>query len=361
VTGEYTVEITAVQPMRFDFFYLLEEVPILSPSVLDNDPETVVEVPQGSGPYLVDEVVAEVSATVVRNPDYWNPDAYPFDEIEFIVYNDEVAALNALKSGQIDATALSLQPAQEAEAAGFTLHEGLGTFATLYFHDHHGTRIPALGDLRVRQAINMAFDREQIAESLYLGFGRVSSQPFTSGQAEYVEGGDEFYGYDLERAAELLAEAGYPDGFDLPILAFGTESIEPIVEQSLADIGIRVTYNRVADSAEWVSAITGGGEAAILLTHYFTNVARYLDPAYDFFLGDPETDHAVVQMLETIARGSAAESAEASQTLGHYLLENAWFAPFAKPPAVWASVPELEIKVGQILGVPNLREFQISG
>jgi peptide/nickel transport system substrate-binding protein len=367
VTGEYTVEITTEKPMRLDFFYLSGAVAIASPASDPDDPESQA----GSGAYFIDEIVADVSVKLVRNPDYWDPEAYPFDEVELTVYPDEVGALNALKSGQIDAMSLSPQTAKAAQDAGFSLHEGVRNFATLFFFDRSGAIVPALGDVRVRQAINMAFDREQIRESLNVGFGGVSSQPFTAGQAEYIEGADDRYPYDPERARELLAEAGYPDGFDLPILSGGASAegfiasaaYEPIVQQSLADIGIRVTFEVFPDVGDWVDEVQSGRHAALVINHYYGNVTRFLDPdtggAAAFFIPEGH-DPLIDPLLEKINRGTADDFVEGSQELGRYLLENAWLAPFSSPPIIWASIPGIEIGVGRTTGAVLLRSFQVA-
>jgi peptide/nickel transport system substrate-binding protein len=365
LVDEYTIEIVTNRPMRYFFFLLFQEIPIFSPAVA-SDRDGPFEKPLGSGPYLIDEIVPDVSATFVRNPDYWNPEAYPFDVIEFHVFADPVAALNALTSGQIDATAIPVSLAAEAEKQGFTINEGGGQFPTLYFFDRDGAIVPALGDVRVRQAINMAFDREAIAEALDLGYGEVSSQPFVPGEPFYIEGADDFYTYDPERARELLAEAGYPDGFDLPILSGGssantfngTAAIEPIIQQSLGDIGIRVTFDQFPEIGAWADEVLSGRHAALAVAHYIGHPFLFQEPG-GFFLAGGDPDPAIAAMIEKIEFGTEDEYVEASQEFGRYLIEQAWYAPFSRPPALWATIPGVEVEVGRLQGTPALKEFQL--
>jgi peptide/nickel transport system substrate-binding protein len=357
---EYTVEVTTTTPIDFIWYDHLSVIWIVSPDAA-RDPEALAEKPVGTGPYLVDEYTPEVSVSFVRNPEYWNPEGYDFDEVTFQFYADELAALNALKSGQIDATSLTQIPlAVEAEAAGFDLFQGRGQYPSLFIIDRLGEVQPALADKRVRQAMNMAFDREAINESLNLGRGYVSSQPFIEGEPYYVEGGDDRYPYDPERARELMAEAGYADGFDItiPTMATYTKPYEPILQQSLADIGIRVTYEMFPDA-----------EAVKLLTELWPS-EKYPVAAYgfvhgpgigwiDYFWGGYKTEEGLA-LIDTVRNGTLDESLEAEKELGEYILDEAWFVPFSDPPAYVAARSGIEVDVRGALVVPKLYQYTLA-
>jgi peptide/nickel transport system substrate-binding protein len=350
-TGDYTLEITTTQPMRRAFFEQFVLIPIASPATID-DPTAFDDGPVGTGPYLLDEFVPEVSVSYVRNPDYRDPDGFDFDTITELVLQDDVAALNALKSGQVQGAFLSLASALEAEASGFTLstYVGWGTqVQTLFVVDRAGEVQPALADIRVREALNMAFDQETIAETLYLGFGEVRDQPFASFMPEYVEGGDDRYSYDPERARELLAEAGYPDGFAVTIPTATTSmqyadfyymgAFEPIVQQSLADIGIEVTYESFSDIQQMSDALASGDYPLVMVPLHYTNVVGFVS-------GYAEADSEVADLITTISEGTTAESAEASKELGELVLDEVRFAPFAVAPSASAYAPEIEYTLG---------------
>jgi peptide/nickel transport system substrate-binding protein len=359
-TGEYELQIAAVdRPIDTDFLLYLWTMPILSPEVT-GDLEALVDSPiGGSGPYLLDERVPGVSATLSANPDYWNPDAVEFESLEFVAFEDNVAALNALKSGQIDATAIDSSSAAEAESSGFTLFEGGGRFVTLVILDNEGAIVPALADLRVRQAINLAFDRDAILSTIDYGFGAVSSQAASSIFPWYVEGGDDEYGYDLDAARSLMAEAGYADGFDLTIPTYaGSESAayEPIVQQSLADIGIRVSYETYADGSSFYADATAGVMPVLLFKDYYTNLSQAVrNGPYE-----PLLDERGYEILTRFEQGSTEEAAAAIRELGAYILDQAWFAPFSAPTTLWATVPEIEMVVGDVLSLPELHDYRVA-
>jgi peptide/nickel transport system substrate-binding protein len=359
-TGEYELEMVAAdRPIDSDFFIYLWTVPILSPEVT-GDLAALNDAPiGGTGPYLLDERVPGASVSLVANPDYWNPDAVDFESVKFVAFEDNVAALNALKSGQIDATAIDNGSAAEAEASGFTLFEGGGRFVTLVILDNEGAIVPALADVRVRQAINLAFDRQAILDTIDLGFGSVSSQAASSIFPWYVEGGDDAYDYDLEAARTLMADAGYADGFDLTIPTYaGSESApyEPIVQQSLADIGIRVTYDQYADGADYTTDATAGVHPVILIKDYYTNLSQYVHG----YLYDTLFDDHAYELLETAEQGTIDESGEALRELGKYILDEAWFVPVSSPTTLWATVPEIEMIVGDVLSLPELHDYRVA-
>ncbi len=88
----------------------------------------------------------------------------------------------------------------------------------MYIADVDGTVVPAFKDLRVRQALNYAIDREAITKSVYGDFGIPTDQYVPEGIGGYLPELEDVYPYDPEKAKELLAEAGYPDGFSFTML-----------------------------------------------------------------------------------------------------------------------------------------------
>jgi peptide/nickel transport system substrate-binding protein len=346
--GEYQLEITVAIPTSLrpgDAFMDLVFLPLFSPAYLD-DFEALGTAPVGTGPYVLDEVVPDVSATFTLNENYWNEEIELFDSLEIVVFADEIASLNALKSGQIDAVRISSMVAAEAETNGFRVVEGVaGTFG-LWIADRGGSIQPALGDLRVREAIQYAFDREAINESMNAGFGETTSQSFAAGTPEYVEGGDDRYGYDPEKARSLLAEAGYEDGFDITIPSttfLGINNWEPIVTQYLGDVGIRVTFEMFSDTGTYFEAALGGTFPVLL---YQGSGSAALDIFFlpDAILGFPAySDTTLDGLAATMTNGDLEESVQAQSAIGEYVLDQAWFAVFAAQPLLWATSPEIEI------------------
>jgi peptide/nickel transport system substrate-binding protein len=361
-TGEYELAITTALPMApfgGNIFKQIMFLPIFSPAHVD-DLEALATAPVGTGPYLLDELVPDVSASFVRNEDYWNLDAAPFDSVELTVYVDEVAGLNALKSGQIDAVTVSTAVAADVETNGFRINEGPLAHTGLWIADRGGSILPAVADLRVREAIEYAFDREAINVALNDGYGVITSQPFTSGTPEYVEGGDDRYGYDPEKARDLMAEAGYADGFDLVIPSttfLGINTLEPIVTQYLGDIGIRVTYETFADAGAFFTAALAGTYPVLLFPSGGDSAldALFLPDAVLAFhaYSDPILD----ELVATVDTGSLEESYEATSEIGEYVLDQAWYTVMSAPSIMWASEQRIEVTGGGTF----IRQFQLAG
>jgi peptide/nickel transport system substrate-binding protein len=357
VVDEYTFEFRATAaPIDHAIFQVLDNLPVPSPKALD-DFDALALAPVGTGPYLLDAAtsVPGVSLSFTRNEDYWNPEAYPYDTLKVVTFADGVAAFNALATGQINATAIDIGTVAQATAAGLNVEVQSGRFRGMFFGDRAGKINPAIADVRVRQAINMAFDREAINEVLDLGYGAVSSQPFRAPQAAYLEGNAD-YTYDPDGARELLAEAGYPDGFALtiPTLAAWTADFEPLVQQYLADIGIEVTYEAYPDVAAYLGSYTN--YAVMMRAEAFINTMRsYLMPGGSF--SGWGTDPAIVELVNTINASSGDEQLAAGQRLGQFLHDEAWFAPISLKPAAWASSADVQVKLGKITASPWLKFF----
>lgn len=357
VVDDYTLELHATKAMQNAFFQSLAIMPIASTASLA-DPDSLTSKPVGTGPYTLDaDSTFGVQMNYTRKADYWNAKAYPYTHLIIKQFADSTAAVNALRSGQVDATSIPLQASQELKSAGFELSTGFGVYQTLFFGDRDGKILPAIGDVRVRQAINMVFDREKINEALNFGLGRISSQPFTKGQAEYIEGADNYYTYDLAKAKQLMADAGYSDGFELtiPIASTIAAPVQPVVVQSLSDLGITVTYEQFPDMAALIAAGQTGKYPVILWPEYYVNTLPellYAGGAWATAWG--YHDATADELLTTINTGAKAESAAASQKMGKHLLEQAWVAPISVPPSVWAAKSGISVQVGGLTGSVNL-------
>jgi peptide/nickel transport system substrate-binding protein len=357
VTGEYGLEITTSRTsIDNDFMRAVWTTPMVSPSALE-DHEALNDNPVGTGPYLFEERVPGVSVTFTANPDYWNADAVPFTTVTFLAFDDPVASFNALKSGQIDATSLDASYAAEAAAAGFRVHEGGGTFAGLAILDTAGDIVPALGDLRVRRAISMVFDREAIRDNINHGYGAITDQIASDIFPWYVPSGDDRYPYDPDEAKALMAEAGYADGFaiTIPVLA-SHASYQPIVEQSLSELNIAVTFESTVDYPAWDEAALSGDFPVLLMSEFFINLPGYARHAYYQPMVDDEADRILTQ-VET---GTIDEVGEAYAALGEHVLDEAWFAIFGATTSLWATAPEIDMIVGDVIAHPQLVNFTLA-
>ncbi len=188
VVDEDTVVVTLATPDPAFEYYLSQAAGLMgSPAALDT--EGISTAPVGSGPYEMDTQgsVTGSQYTFTAREDYWNPELQKFDKIVFKVLTDPTARLNALVSGQVDATLLDARAIAQAEGAGKTLTAYQTDWAGLLLMDRDGAQVPALADVRVRQAINHALDRDALLETLALDQGTTTGQVFGPDSGAFVE------------------------------------------------------------------------------------------------------------------------------------------------------------------------------
>lgn len=361
VVDEDTIDITLTEPDPAMTYYLSQAAGLMgSPDAIGT--EEIKTNPIGSGPYVYDKAgsVNGSQFTFTKNDDYWNPDLQKFDKVVFKVLIDPTAAVNAVVSGQVDAMLVQPQSMKQADGAGLTKTTYPVDWQGLLLFDRGGAIAPELEDVRVRQAINYAFDRETMLEELQYGEGEVTAQVFGSTTDAFIPELDDAYGYDPEEAKELLAEAGYADGFslDIPLLP-GTESIMAMVKQQLGEVGITVNLSSVPQ-ANYVTDIIAGkfpvawfsifqGEPWVAVRQMITT-----DAAYNPF---HTTDPALQTAIDAVHFGGD-KSGELAQDVNQYVTDEAWFAPFYRVNQLYythADKVTVEPQVQQ--AVPNLYNY----
>ena len=358
---EDTVELQLSSPNPALEYYLSQAAGLMgSPEQLGTD--ALTSAPVGSGPYEMDtsSSVAGNQYVFTARDDYWNPDLQHWDEITLKVLADPSARANALVSGQVDTVTLDARTVGQAEGAGVELVTWDADWVGLLLFDRDGQINPELADVRVRQAINLAFDRETILAQLQQGYGTVSSQVFGATSTAYVEELDEAYGYDPERARELLAEAGYVDGFTLEMpLADVMAGVAPFFQQPLADIGISVEITSVPIpnyQAELGSGKYPAGWFSIFQGPTWVAIQQLLT---DQALYNPfdSTTPELQELIDGVAAGGEEGDAQA-QALSEYVTDEAWFAPWFRAEAILGvdgALVDVEPQVEQ--AVPSIYNF----
>jgi len=203
--------------------------------------------PVGTGPFMLNEWVKDSHIELVRNPSYWGG-VHPIDRITYRVIPEETARVAAVETGEVD-IALMIPPSAVARlnaAAGVNAvtSPGLRKFAT-YFNVKPERVGDALADPRVRTALNLAVDKQAIADYLFEGAADpMPGQWMNKGEFGYNPD-IEMFPYDPDRAKALLTEAGYPDGFEMQLTyTVGRyaqdKELGEVVASYLEAVGIRV-------------------------------------------------------------------------------------------------------------------------
>ncbi len=313
---KYTIVFKWVQPSRMAVSTLIDpafHTPIEAPEAvkLYGDLQDWTHA-VGTGPWMLIDYVPASSITYSKNPDYWRYDErYPqnklpyADYVKILIIPDASTQRAALRTGKIDMLRgvdweQSLNLAEQSPE--LILHEQPASGAALAFRNDN----EPFTDIRVRKALQMSIDRETIAKTYYGGtagdkpMGLSSVKGWHIPFEEWPEELQEEYSYNPERAKELLAEAGYPNGFktNLVCSSSGALDLYQIIQSYLEDIGVEMEI-RVMEPTVYNSFTRGGqhDQMAIAVWHGVpgplfagigrafstnpTNVSHNNDPVYD--------------------------------------------------------------------------------
>lgn len=318
--------------------------------------------PIGSGPYIYDVSASVPGRQYVynRNSNYWNKGAFPFERVTITPINDQVARLNALKSGQVDAGLGEARTVADAEANGLVVQRNDVNWLGFIIADREGKITPALADVRVRKALNMAFDKASILKFVELGFGRLSDQIFPTGSSAYVPELDQVYPFDPKAARALLEEAGYGKGFTLVLPELASfASFNPIVEKQLKDIGITVQWEKIAPNATIPELRSGRFPAYVFQFGYQGTWAEYQKFGYPHSAWNTSkvADPQFLKMLDATQHAIGDEQIKGYRDLNRYMVENAFFAPWYRRDTIYLTNKQTAVKLHPTNAVPHIRDF----
>lgn len=216
--------------------------------------------PIGTGPFSFVSYTPQEGIVVKKNADYWQEGLPYLDEVDFKIVGSADTALLELQGGSIDIYAyLTDSQANELQDTFQVLSSPSNVVQALFLNN----ACEPLDDVRVRQAICYALDKDMVNEFVSGGKGTlISSAMLPTLKDNYVDLND-VYGTqaDTEKAKEMLTQAGYPDGFDLEIAIpsnyeFHMQTGEVVAEQ-LKEVGIRVTIQAM-EWGTWLEDVYNG-------------------------------------------------------------------------------------------------------
>ena len=234
--------IVHLDPVNVWALNALARMPIVPADI--GDLESFPNEPSGTGPFQFVEWVRDDRLVVSRFEDYWDPERGNVDEVVIRTIPEDAARLLAFEAGEVDLYHGQVVPLEvnrlEAETDWLTRTTGLG-WTYLGFN----TRLPELADARVRQAFYHLLPSEAIVERVYNGIGTVSVGPISQ-DSIYFSPDVPTYPYDPERARELLAEAGFADGFSLRLHTNSNNAVRmqiaEILQFEAAQVGIQIEF-----------------------------------------------------------------------------------------------------------------------
>lgn len=221
---------------------------IISPAAIEAYGKDIAVHPIGAGPYKLKEYVGGERIILEAFTDYWGGTP-ALSEIVYVPVTEDATRVLMLQTGQADVVAnvpASMIPMVEQATSA----EVLTADTTRVIHIGMNVSKSPFDSELVRHALNYAVDKEAIVRSVLNSLGTVTNSYIAPTTWGYFDNGG--YPYDPERAQELLAEAGFPNGFTTSLWVpagryFGGQQVAEAVQGYLRDVGIDVRL----ESVEW--------------------------------------------------------------------------------------------------------------
>ncbi|WP_406232434.1 ABC transporter substrate-binding protein [Nocardia sp. NBC_01009] len=328
ITAPHRIVLKFPHPVG-NIFDLLDTAPILDSETIDQ--LTTGDKFIGTGPFELVKRTPNTQLVFEKNTRYWVPERPYLDRVEVSIIPDSQALVNSLKSGQIAfASGLNYRDNENfAKSDGFTTVSYDGAELQIYV----GVNVaePALADVKVRQAIAYAIDRERIIAEVFRNAGYPVNLPWPKSSPAFDATRNTSLSRDIAKAEQVLSQTTKP-----PKLTLSYETSLPyyeataqIVQANLAEVGIEVTLDPI-EPATFVKRLIGGDFPGLWVTTHswaqFTpstltvsaypfnarkNASHYESPAY---LAAADAAWKVIQ-------GTGPEAIKAYQNVSDRLLE----------------------------------------
>lgn len=261
----YTVEVRLTRPVGAFLTHLAwgDAIIVSTASAADN-----ASTPVGTGPFRFSRWRKGDAVELVRNEAYWGPQP-ALDRVTFKFIPDPTAAFAALLAGDVDGfpdyPALENLPQFERDAR-FNVVIGSSEGEVILAINN---KVAPFDDVRVRRALSHAIDRRAIIDGALFGYGVPIGSHFPPHHPSYVDLTG-LYPYDPERARALLAEAGYPDGFEvtlkLPPPSYARR-IGEVIAAAFGDIGVTVRIEAI-EWAQWLEQVFVGKDYELTIVSH---------------------------------------------------------------------------------------------
>ena len=329
VNQKYYVGIESIQVMdpltvkfkvkKFDSNFLFNLARGDAVIVSQGTAERLKSQPIGTGPFHLVEWKRGDSVTMIRNPDYYIKGIPYLDKVVFKFIPDPSAQLAALRAGDVDVMAYDLSPENAAILEKDPRFKVLkGNTTTDVIMAINNSRKP-FNDPRVRQAITLAIDRKAIIEGAVAGYGSPIGSHMDPTNPYYVDLSG-LYPHNPEKAKRLLAEAGYPNGFEAVIklpepYAYARRSGEIIADQ-LSKVGIKLTIE-VIQWGQWIDRIFKNAEYDLTVIGHAEpfDIEIYGRPNYYFRYQNPKFQALMKKAEEEMSEPARKKIYEEAQRL----------------------------------------------
>ncbi|WP_314504109.1 ABC transporter substrate-binding protein [uncultured Microbacterium sp.] len=340
VVDDDTVTITFAKPTPgFEANLVFPAGVIVGPAGVA-DRSSLDATPDGSGPLEIDAdaTVKGNSYLLVKKEDNDAAADYPFDSYEFKPILDPQARVNAAISGEVDMANITADTQEQVESAGTGLVANAGTVVNIVPFDKNGSLAPQWADPNVWKALSIAIDRDAYVNAVHPGeIPTANALPTDS--PGFLPELDEDYAYDPDAAKELLADAGYPNGFSFDFtINQGSQRDLEALQPYWAAIGVTVNLKNAASTEELFAVVQTepmGGPLPLTWTNPAGNVFGVLF-GFANFHGAENAEIQGAAGAYAAATGDQAAQDAALADLNRAIVDNGWLLPLYNQLAPWA-------------------------
>ncbi len=332
-----TVRVTLDGPNgNFLFNMAWGDAVIVAPESIDN----IANAPIGTGAFKFDNWVQGDRIEISRNPDYWGEPAL-LESATFKFISDPTAAFAAMMAEDIDAfvgfPAPENLPQFEADPR-FQVMVGSTEGETILSTNN---KMPPFDDIRVREAVAHAINRQAIIDGAMFGYGTPIGTHFAPHHPDYVDltANSE---YDPDKARALLAEAGYADGFTttlkLPPPSYARRGGEIIAAQ-LREVGIETEITNL-EWAQWLEEVFRGYDFGLTIVSHTEplDIGIYARPEYYFQYDSADFQQLMTDLNAETDPGARSDILKAAQTMISEDYVNGYLFQLAFPTVAKAGV-----------------------
>jgi peptide/nickel transport system substrate-binding protein len=268
IRNEHEITMKLAQPFTPAFNNLaLFAAAILPKAQVEAKGDAFFEAPVGSGPFMLKSRVRGSRVDLVKNPNYWQQGKPYVDEAVLEVVTEPSARVMKLEAGEVDvALDPPLNQLKDLDGKdGITVGQTIPYRAD--FVQLNTTRKP-LDDVRVRQALNYAVDKDALVKGVLYGAGKpaASAMPVMA----FADAGLQPYAYDPAKAKQLLAEAGYADGFEAQVVvdsgAATSRNAAIALQAMLQQVGVKLKVQMLEGGTQWETTKAGNYDMSVSYT-----------------------------------------------------------------------------------------------
>ena len=257
--------------------------------------------PIGTGPFKFIKWARGDHVEMVRFDGYWNPEVPLLDKVIFKFIGDASAQIAALKAGDIDVIGYIAAPESAMEMSKdkrFKVFSGTTTGEVIMSTNN---KAKPFDNKLVRQAMAYAIDRQAVVDLVMFGYGTPIGSHWSPSTPYYVDLTEKF-AYNPKKAKELLAKAGYPNGFEatikLPAIYSYSKRAGEVIADMLGKVGIKLKIE-IVEWGQWIERIFKKKEFQLTMIGHVEawDIGIYANPEYYFQYDSQEFRDAYAKAL----------------------------------------------------------------